>query len=199
VLTFIATRQAEGVAPKTLSVDVRTIGSAFNVARKLGLVTANPVERALAISPIQVESSSRDVFSPEQVTALVNAADGEWKTLVLLGYYLGARLGDCARMSWTNIDLDRGLVDFVPEKTRRKSKRVVVPLHPALLAHLQSLKRPEPAAFVCPTLANKATGGKNGLSASFKCLMSASGVDSQTSQGLGVRRFSKLTFHSFAP
>lgn len=197
ILSFIAERDADGVAPKTLSVDVRTIGSAFNVARKLGLVMVDPVERALAIRPLVVESSSRNVFSPEQVASLVSAAGGEWKTLVLLGFYTGARLGDCAKMRWVNVDFIRSVIDFVPEKTRRKNKRVVVPIHPALLAHLQKLEQsPDPEAFVSPTFAAKPTSGKNGLSAVFKRLMAAAGIDAQTSQGLGVRQFSKLTFHS---
>jgi integrase len=197
VLNFIATRDEEGVAPKTLVVDVRTIGAAFNVARKLGLITFNPVERALTIRPIAAESSHRGIFSEEQVATLINAAQGEWKTLILLGYYTGARLGDCAKMQWGCVDFARGVIDFVPEKTRRKNKRVVVPLHPILLAHLQALSMSaEPATFLCPNLAKKRTGGKNGLSALFRRMMDGAAIDSQTSQGLGVRQFSKLSFHA---
>jgi integrase len=197
VLNFIATREEEGVAPKTLVVDVRTIGAAFNVARKLGLIAFNPAERALTIRPIAAESSHRGIFSEEQVAALINAAQGEWKTLILLGYYTGARLGDCAKMQWGCVDIARGVIDFVPEKTRRKNKRIVVPLHPVLLAHIQAFPiSVEPEAFLCPTLANKTTGGKNGLSALFRRIMDGAGVDSKTSQGLGLRQFSKLSFHA---
>lgn len=197
VLDFIATRKEAGVAPKTLAVDVGTIGAAFNVARKLGLIAFNPAERALAIRPIAVESSRRDIFSPQDIEVLVDAAQGEWKTLVLLGYYTGARLGDCAKMRRANVDIVQGLIDFVPEKTRRKNKRVVVPIHPALLAHLQTLPTlAEAEAFLCPALAGKPTSGKNGLSAVFRRIMVAAGIDPQTSQGLGVRRFSKLSFHA---
>jgi integrase family protein with SAM-like domain len=80
ILAFIEKREQAGVAPKTLSVDVHTLQGAFNLARKLGLVTANPVERALAMKPIVVESSRRECFSSQQVSALLAVADGDWKT-----------------------------------------------------------------------------------------------------------------------
>jgi integrase len=138
-----------GVAPKTLSVDVRTLSAAFNVARKLGLVMANPVERALAIRPIAVQSSRGDTFSAEQVKALVDAAEGAWKTLVLLGYYTGARLSDCANMKWQCVDFVQGVLDFTAKKT---GTRVVVPMHPVLEAHLQRLaSTDQPEIFLCPS------------------------------------------------
>jgi integrase len=196
IRSFIECREKAGVAPKTISVDVRTLGAAFNLARKLGLVMFNPVERALALHPIVVESSRRDCFSPEQVKALVESAAGDWKTAVLLGYYTGARLGDCAKMRWDNVDFARGVIDFEPQKTMRKSKRVVVPLHPNLLAHLEELASDRPETFLCPSLAGKPTGGKNGLSEQFKAIMAAAGIDTRSEPGMGIRRFAKLSFHS---
>src|ERR1044071_203847 len=46
ILSFMDSRAKEGVAPKTLGVDIGTLGAALNVARRLGLIMANPVERA---------------------------------------------------------------------------------------------------------------------------------------------------------
>jgi integrase len=119
ILEFIRQREETGVAPKTLSVDVRTLQGGFNLARKLGLVDANPVERALALRPISVSSSRRECFSSEQVAALLNAAVGEWKTVVALGYYTGARLSDCSSMKWESVDFVAGVIDFVPQKTKK--------------------------------------------------------------------------------
>ena len=47
--------------------------------------------------------SERDVFIPEEVQKPFEAARGvKWQTLILLGYFAGARLSDCARMTWEN-------------------------------------------------------------------------------------------------
>jgi integrase len=178
-------------------VDTRTLHAAFNVARKLGLITANPVERALAIRPIAVQSSRRDCFSPEQVKSLIDAATGEWKTLILLGYFTGARLSDCASMRWEDVNFDQCVIDYIPQKTRRKNKHVVVPIHQTLLAHLENLASTDrPETFLCPSLAGKATGGKNGLSETFRRLMVRACIDRQPSSRNGIRRFAKLSFHS---
>jgi integrase len=192
ILGFMEARA--GVAPKTLSTDLRSLAAAFNVAQKLGLLLANPVDHALAIRPIVVQSSHRDTFSPDQVKALVDAALGDWKTMVLLGYYTGARLSDCANMKWQSVDFAQSVLDFTARKT---GTRVVVPIHRALEAHLQrlaSVDRPE--TFLCPSLAGKQTCGNNGLSAQFKQIMARAGIDAQTGPGMGIRRFAKLSFHS---
>jgi integrase len=163
----------------------------------LGLIIANPVEQALVMRPIVVESSQRDCFSPEQISGLLQAAEGDWRTMVLLGYYTGARLSDCANMRWENVDLLSVVFDFVPQKTQRKNKRVVVPIHPNLLTHLEKCAATDrPEIYLCPALTNKPTCGKNGLSTQFSRIMAKTGIDPQTGPGFGVRRFSRLSFHS---
>jgi integrase len=184
--------QRAGVAPKTLSVELHTLGAAFNVARKLGLVGANPVEQALTIRPIKVSSSRRECFERGHIAALLQAAQGDWKTMILLGYYTGARLSDCANMKWQNVDFEWGIIDFTAQKT---GTRIVVPIHPTLAAHLERLASTD-QPFLCPSLVNKPTCGNNGLSAQFKQVMNRAGVDAQTEPGLGIRQFSRLSFHS---
>lgn len=194
VLGFIKARQSEGIASKTVSVDAKTLNTAFNLARKLQFISANPVEKALTVHPIKVESSERERFTAEQVAKLLQTATGEWKTVILLGFYTGARLGDCAAMKWESVKLSAGVIDFVVEKT---SKRIVIPMHPDLEAHLESIASTDkPETFLCPSLAEKGTSGKHGLSESFKRIMAKAGIDSQTVQGQGNRQFSKVTFHS---
>ncbi len=200
ILGFIESRENERCAPKTISVDAKILNTAFNLARKLQIRADNPVERALALSPIVVDSSERDVFTPEQIAKLVNVAKGDWLTLILLGYYTGARIGDCASMQWDNVNLTKGVIDYVPQKTRKANKtpkRVIVPMHPELEKHLQDLASTDkPENYLSPALAAKGSGGKSGLSEGFKRLIVAGGIDPKTSKGKGTRQFSKLSFHS---
>jgi hypothetical protein len=87
ILGFMELRRKAGAAPKTIKVDIKSLGNAFNLARRLGKITVNPVEQALALQPIDAESSSKDVFTPAQITKLVSAAIGAWRIVILLGYY----------------------------------------------------------------------------------------------------------------
>jgi integrase len=195
ILSFIGTRRASGKAPKTIKVDAKTLNNAFNLARKLGHIPSNPVEQALALQPIDAESSTKGVFTPTQITQLVAAAQRDWRTTVLLGYYTGARLRDCANLKIEQIDWVNGMI---PVQQRKTKKPAWVPIHPCLARHLQKVLKGRSADdFVCPSLAGRKTGGKTGLSREFAAIMKEAGIDQSLGAGKGLnRRFSKLSFHS---
>lgn len=188
---FLNRRLDSGVAPKTAIVDIKTISVALRRAENYGLITKNPTP---AVKLPKAVSSERGVFSPEDVQKLLVAAPSmDWQTLIYLGFYVGARLGDCLAMTWENVDTDNALLVYVQRKT---GKRVVVPLHFNLLRHLLHVAESHQQGFLCPTLANKTPGGKHGLSESFKRIVKRAEIDLQTVQGKGTRKFSRRTFHS---
>jgi integrase len=194
ILSFISMRREMGSASKTITVDTKCLGTVFNLARRLGHIPVNPVEQALAIQPIEVKSSTKGVFTPEQIAALVAAAEGDWRTATLLGYYTAARLRDCTNLRFSQIDWEQGIITVQQRKTKRPAW---VPLHPCLRQYLEPLaKGRNPNDFVCPTLANRKTGGKTGLSKDFAAIMRKAGVDQGLIAGQGTRRFSTLSFHS---
>lgn len=198
IQSFLNSRLKNGkVAPKTAQVDIKTLNTAFNRARRHGLIESNPVE---AVELPTIRSSSRDTFTPEQVQSLVVAAHtSEWKTLILLGYYTGARLSDCASMEWGNVDMEQLIIAYEPQKTRNQNTgaaKVIVPIHPVLADHLKELRKGDGVAYLCPSLLDKGSGGKHGLSESFKRIMKKAGIDSQEIQGEGLKKFNRLTFHS---
>ncbi|MDB6024166.1 MAG: hypothetical protein JWM68_389, partial [Verrucomicrobiales bacterium] len=74
----------------------------------------------------------------------------------------------------------------------------VLPLHPSLEAHLNELASVDKAqVYLSSSLAEKRIGGKTGLSETFKKIMNRAGIDCQTAEGNGSKRFSALSFHSF--
>ena len=85
--SFIKFRKAQKLASKTLRVEAKILSGAFNRAKKLHFIDENPFEKALVIAPIVVTSSKRMEFTPEQVSAILEAAQGEWKTVILFGYF----------------------------------------------------------------------------------------------------------------
>jgi len=112
---FIKSR--DGCAPKTILIDVKTLNTAFNLAKKLHFIQDNPVEKALALNPIRGKSMEKFPFTVEQVAKILQAADGEWKTVILFGYFTGARITDCARMRWKNVNFAEKVIDYVAKKT----------------------------------------------------------------------------------
>ena len=188
---FLDARTAESLSPATLNLDVKIISGALNVARRQGLIPTNPAE---AVELPEIESTERGTFTPDEVKMLVDAAEGEWKLLILLAYYTAARLGDCCRMQWEGVDLAGETLTYTQAKT---GKKVTVPLHPDLLARLNKLAGTDtPEVFILPQLAGQRVSGRRGLSETFKKIMRKAGLDLQTVKGAGKRMFSRRTFHS---
>jgi integrase len=198
---FLDSRMRSGYAPKTAILEIKTLSAAFNRATRQGLLLKNP---ALAVELPKIESSERNIFSDIQLKQLVASLNpqSEWFILVLLGYFTGARLKDCAQMKWENVDLFGQTLAYTQRKT---GKRIVMPLHPVLFecldqfneyADAQEYETGAKSEFVCPDLASRTTGGKHGLSESFNRLLKRAGIDAQQVEGVGTRKFRKLTFHS---
>ena len=190
VQRFLDQRTGKGLAPKTVSLDVKIVRSALSAARRGGLIPTNPAE---AVELPEGKNMERGTFTAAEVTLLVDAAAGEWKLAVMFGYFTGARLCDCCRMQWEDVDLAGETLTYCQAKTGAK---VTVPLHPDLLARLNLLAGDKPEVFVLPGLAGLRPGGSRGLSETFKGIMRKAGLDAQTVQGAGTSRFSRRTFHS---
>ena len=97
-------------------------------------------------------------------------------------------------MSWEHVNLAKGTLTYTQGKT---SHKVAVPLHPQLLAHLETLAGTDATdPHIMPGMANLKSGGRHGLSQTFKNIIRKAGVDCQSVKGAGVRRQSLRTFHS---
>ena len=183
---------ADGKAPNTVGIEIKILGIVLNIARRQGRITVNPAE---AVDLPKVSAHTREVFTSDQVRLLLAKANDEWKTAILAGYYLGARLTDVVNLNWENVDLTGGLITYEQGKT---GKTVTAPLHPDLKDHLLKLAGDNPRAPLCPTLQKRSVGGRTGLSLSFANIMRDAGIGRHQVKGKGKqgRAFSKLSFHS---
>ena len=188
---FLKSRMDAGLAPKTVIVDVKTLRSAFNRAERLGIILKNPV---LAVELPAESSSERGLFTHEQVEQLIiHAPTEDWRTLIMLGYFTGARLGDCVALRWQNVDPDKKVIRYTQQKT---GKEVVVPIHCDLFERLCWLNEFVQEGPLCGELCGRGPGGAHGLSEGFKRVVKKAGIDQGVVQGKGHQKFSKLTFHS---
>ena len=184
-------RLKSGIAPKTAIVDLKIIKVAFHRAENYGTILKNPVA---AVQLPKEDSSEREVFTHDEIQKMLNATPTlEWQTLILLGYFIGARLCDCVQMKWENVFPEVGVISYQQQKT---GKKVTVPMHFHVIEHLKYMATFGTSGFLCPKLAAKGSGGKHGLSEGFKRVVLKAGLDPMTVKGKGVRNFSRRTFHS---
>lgn len=188
-------RHSRGLAPMTVKCDVVILSSAFNAALRQGHITVNP---CLAIEHVKDKAAARkDVFSPEQVTALLNEATGEWKGLILTAFYIGARLGDCANLQWKNIDLVSE-IKTIRFKQGKTGAEIVIVIHPVLEDYLLSLPAPQSdEAYLFPSLAGRVISP---LSRHFRRLMAKARIEQRVIREPGQsgsgRSVFGLSFHS---
>jgi integrase len=183
-------RQSLGLAPATVNLDVTILSSAFNSAWKQGHVSANP---CAAIEPLKDKPQRKHVFTPEQVSAIVKTAQGDWKGLILTAFYTGARFGDCANLRWQDIDLVSKTIRFQPRKT---GGEIVTVVHPALQDFFLSLPAPESDdAFVLPSLAGR---NVSPLSKCFRKIMEQARIEQLVirERSKSGRSVNALSFHS---
>ena len=105
------------------------------------------------------DSVSRRELTLDEVSRLYAAASKmgvEWKRLVMIGLYTGLRLGDCCRLSWGSVNLERRVIQVIPEKTKKhaKGRPVTIPIHPALMDELAIAHAVDGrSTYVNPTIA----------------------------------------------
>lgn len=196
---FIDAEAAAGKTPTTVALNAKVLRSVFNSAIRAGAIEKNP---AGMLEFADVVHEERQPFTPSELEAvLVKASGTDWETAVLLGAFAGLRIGDATSLKWEAMDLAAGVVRFVPQKTRRKKRELVIPMHPRLQRHLDALASTDAAQlspFVCPALAGREIGGRAGLSSAFIVeVMEPAGVETKRGEATGKgHRMPKKSFHS---
>lgn len=172
----------------------RILAHPFSSAKKKGLISIDPVAGLKAVRGDQVE---KHVFTAGQVQRLIDAAKGDWRGMVVAGFYSGARLRDLANLTWGNVDLFQRTITFTQKKTGAK---IQIPMAEPLHSYMMTLSlNDNPKAPVFPTLYGKTSAGGSGLSTAFGGLMERAGIEQGTirEKGKGVaRKVSARSFHS---
>ena len=192
IQAYVSKRQKEGLSSTTVNLDAKIIRTALNRARRQGIIHTNPAE---AVDLPEKRSIERGVFTPAEIRMILKECEGaEWATVILFGYYTGARLGDSTKMLWDKVDLAKETMEFFESKNQ---KWITLPLHPELHRHLSKLASIDaPQKHITPKMAELGPGGRHGLSEGFKRIVVKAGLSLQTVEGTGIRNISKRTFHA---
>jgi integrase len=166
-----------GLSPVTVNRAIlKLLKRPFSVAVNTGVIDRSLINKD-TVRPLKDATTERKgVFSPEHIVRLIDAAEGDWKGLILAGYYTGQRLMDLSTLQWRAVDLD---VQHAVSITQGKTGAfVTIPLHPQLEEYLTNCpSSDDPRSPVFPSLAKKRTSGNTGLSTGFKAIMTKAGID----------------------
>ncbi len=185
-------------SPTTANHAVKILRAVFEDARKDGHIAENPAKDCPTLR--KTNGPGRRAFTLDELRRVLEAADGEWRSMILFGVYTGQRLGDIARLSWSNVDLVAQEIHLVTAKTRRV---VRIPIPAPLLTHIESLPAgDDPKAFIHPEAARSKERNGSTLSRRFGELLASVGLAAvrdheKTGEGrAATRAVSELSFHS---
>ena len=110
--------------------------------------------------------------------------------------YTGQRLGDCAKLEWRDVDLRRGFITIMPQKTKRFKTRVKIPILPPLRAMLETYPAKARNGYVMPDMAAEYKAKK--LSDTIKDFFAKKcGIETSRKTEVGKRKHPVVTAHSF--
>jgi integrase len=147
-------RSARSVSGSTVNYYLRIIRIGLNRAVKKNLLTRSP---AIGVDNLPADDShQRKPFKLEQLKKILDAANDEWKTMILTALYTGLRSSDCAGLTWSNLDLAEAQFTLTEQKTGRTR---TIEIAKPLLRHLRRLPAGDtPGSPLCPSLYRKPPG-----------------------------------------
>lgn len=193
---------SQKVSAGTANTNIRIVRSCLNSAQQQGLLSSNPASRVKFLKE-RGESKRREMTLAEIRRVLNVCGDTPWRGLVLIGLYTGQRLGDCARLTWQQVDLVNKTISFV---TRKTSKRLSMRLAEPLVDYLSGLPATDnPRTFVFPRFSAMGENVTASLSKAFaEEILIPAGLmpprpKNHASNGTGrkaKRQLNEVTFHS---
>jgi integrase len=186
----------------TVNVRLKILRMVFKAAKRDGFIPENPAEFVEILKDRDRDKSGRRALTVSEIRAVLAVADPEWQSLVKFALYSGQRLGDLARLSFANIDLEQNVLRLVTGKT---GNRLAIPIPAPLREHIEALSWPDeikapvhPRAFRVVS----ETGRVVTLSNQFVELLAQTGLrETQTRQSRNIGREAKrerprVSFHS---
>jgi integrase len=149
---FVEHLKGKSLTGQTVNKYIVFLRALFHKLRKPARIVSNPFDE---VEKEDTEPKTKEALTVAELKTLIEAADGEMKTLFIIGTFTGLRLGDAATLRWAECDIARGVIERVPNKGRRRKKRkpepVKIGMERYLAEHLGALERK--GAFVMPGMA----------------------------------------------
>lgn len=185
--SFSYSNNLKKLSSNTLNNIHNTIKQVFQLLSVEGGLTRNPFE----FSKLALEEETRDIFSKEEVQAILSSNDAFCKPLFLFALFAGLREGDICLLKWQEINLDKGFLYLKQSKT---GKYVSIPIHGLLKEYLEGLSRE--GEYVLPEHARMYQDNRQGVSYRVKAFLESLGIETTRKPDGRDREISVKDLHS---
>ena len=190
------------VNPSTVNHGIKVLRMIFEDAKRDGILADNPAD---GVKPVKrSHGAARRPLTLPEIKRILAVANSEWRSLILFGLYTGQRLGDLARLTWANVDLQ---IDELSLATSKTGRRQIIPIAPPLRRLIETLPAgDDPSQPLHPSAFNSVKKAQKvgTLSRQFYEIMVRAGLaaakkhrKSKDCDGRnGRRKMSEISFHS---
>jgi integrase len=149
---YVADLTGDGLSGNTFNKHVGFLRLLFRCLSDSARITTNPFDK---IKRKMQRQHSRRELTMSELTSILDAAEGHMSLLLYIGAATGLRLGDCCTLTWGDVDLMRGIIRRLPNKTAKTGKPVVVGIPPALHDRLSAIPEKRRSGYVLPAIAER--------------------------------------------
>jgi integrase len=110
------------LAVKTRNRHLGYVRNILGLAREWNLLEADPFERINGFNDPHAKSRQVAILTPEQVQAFLNAVDPDFLPFFALSAFSGLRREEICRLDWSEIKLDRNLIDLPYTKSKQTDR-----------------------------------------------------------------------------
>jgi integrase len=197
------TAELARVAPRSVNHSIKFLRMVFKTAKEDGKYHDENPSAGVNLAKLR-DATRRRGFTIPEIKRVLKNANHEWRSLIYFGLYTGQRLGDLARLTWQNVDLDRDEIRFVSRKTGRT---MIIPIASPLRVQIENLPAgddPHQPLHPRAIASVEKSGGVKTLSRQFSELLADAGLaktkahrKSTNGSGRdGRRELSQISFHS---
>ncbi len=102
----------------------RAIGTLFNFAEARGFL-ARGLGEMESVALAKEQHGEIEIFRPEEMAALLAAADPKLVPFLAIGAFAGLRHAELQRLDWAEVRLDDGFIEVKASKAKTASRRLV--------------------------------------------------------------------------
>ena len=114
-----------GGAPRTRNSSLTSIRTFFSWAKSRCYLPKNEETAAEGVPKVRVGDTETGIFTPEQMSKILEAATAEVIPFIVLGAFAGLRAAEITRIEWSAIDLERRFITIRAGQAKTASRRIV--------------------------------------------------------------------------
>jgi integrase len=115
----------EPLAIKTRNNVFTYIRNMYSCAQTWGLLDNDPFAKVSKFSEPNGQALRVENLTPEQLSAFLNAAEPEFQILFALNAFTGLRRAEIERLDWSEVKLDRNLIDLPASKSKNHRRKLL--------------------------------------------------------------------------